>query len=558
MSRLPAGLLEGVLAYLRPLLLALALLITGTLTLWNAHLPGPDVMRDAIAGARRISRSRFARNSWPASLYQPAVARIPAQIDLAVLRCPRCRESLRAEGDQHLDCAQGHRFLIREGIPVLADVSRPVTPTTSLDLTVVVPARDEASNLQVLLPALQRVFRQLAIQGEVIVVGGAGDDATRTVAGEAGARWAPQREAGYGAALREGFAMALGRYLLTCDADLSHDPEIIVALWNARTDGEVVVASRYIEGGSAAVGIARRLLSRTMNRWLRRLLSLSVRDLSSGYRLYDAAVLAELAFTANDFSALEEILIQAYARGFRVQEIPFRYAPRRGSARNTRLLQVGWSYATTFARLWRLRNSIDSADYDYRAYDSVVPLQRAWQHRRHRLVMVLAAGAERVLDVGCGSSHILKDLPNAVGVDIQLHKLRYARQFGRPAVVASIFALPFADASFDCVVCSEVIEHVPGDPRLFHELARVLRPGGRLILGTPDYGRARWRFLEWFYARLAPGGYADEHITHYTRAGLIDTVGRHGFHVRGVHYVFGAELILDLRRGTVESLSRAA
>jgi 2-polyprenyl-3-methyl-5-hydroxy-6-metoxy-1,4-benzoquinol methylase len=39
------------------------------------------------------------------------------------------------------------------------------------------------------------------------------------------------------------------------------------------------------------------------------------------------------------------------------------------------------------------------------------------------------------------------------------------------------------------VICSEMLEHVPFDARIFTELARVLRPGGTLIVGTPDYGR---------------------------------------------------------------------
>src|SRR5207253_88977 len=91
----------------------------------------------------------------------------------------------------------------------------------------------------------------------------------------------------------------------------------------------------------------------------------------------------------------------------------------------------------------------------------------------------------------------------------------------------SIFELPFKDASFDCVICSEVIEHVPADEKVFSELLRVLEPGGRLILGTPDYDRWRWRALEWVYGKVSPGGYADEHITHYSRH-LPDAAERDG------------------------------
>ena len=50
----------------------------------------------------------------------------------------------------------------------------------------------------------------------------------------------------------------------------------------------------------------------------------------------------------------------------------------------------------------------------------------------------------------------------------------------------------------------------------------MLAPGGRLVLGTPDYSRWEWVYLEKLYGKVAPGAYADEHISHYTRDELIE------------------------------------
>jgi SAM-dependent methyltransferase len=135
-----------------------------------------------------------------------------------------------------------------------------------------------------------------------------------------------------------------------------------------------------------------------------------------------------------------------------------------------------------------------------------------------------------------------------IGLDIQLHKLRYASRYGNPLVHGSIFELPFADASFDCVICSEVVEHIPAQEKPFDELTRVLKTGGRLILGTPDYDRWRWRALEWVYGRLSPGGYADEHITHYSRANLGPYLQGKGFAIESVAYVGGSEMIFCLKK----------
>jgi len=115
-------------------------------------------------------------------------------------------------------------------------------------------------------------------------------------------------------------------------------------------------------------------------------------------------------------------------------------------------------------------------------------------------------------------------------------------------VRASAFALPFPDASFRCVLCSQVIEHVPIDSPILAELRRVLEPGGRLVLGTPDYDRWEWVWMERAYGFFKPGGYADEHISHYSYAGLVKYFTSLGWGHEGTRYVLRGELILAFRK----------
>ena len=95
------------------------------------------------------------------------------------------------------------------------------------------------------------------------------------------------------------------------------------------------------------------------------------------------------------------------------------------------------------------------------------------------------------------------------------------------------------------LVSSQLIEHVPYDRSIFLEMNRVLRPGGTLVIGTPDYGRAAWRITEWLYKVLLPYAYGDDHITHYTRASLADELARTGFAVRRTAYVLAGELVMQ-------------
>ena len=416
-------------------------------------------------------------------------------------------------------------------------------------LSVIIPALHEGRNLSLLLPEVRECLQTLGLLHEILVVTADVDAETRRACDANEAEVIVQVDSGYGGALLAGFARARGQYLLTMDADLSHAPTFIAHLWQERARAEIVIASRYVPGGSVRMPVSRHVLSRTLNAFFRRGLSVPVNDLSSGFRLFKADIVRGQAFTSRDFDILEEILVRGFCQGWRVCEVPFRYEPRRHGSSHARVLRVGWACLRTFISLWRSRNSILAADYDYRAYDGAIYLQRYWQRSRYRHVTELFAGNGPVLDVGCGSSRIIGALPpGSVAVDVLLRKLRFARRFGRRLVQASGFQLPFRDASFPCVVCSQVIEHVPKESPIIDELCRVLAPGGRLVLGTPDYARWQWVWMEKAYAMAAPGGYADEHIAHYRYDELVGMFERRGYRLEACRYILRGELIMAFRK----------
>jgi dolichol-phosphate mannosyltransferase len=426
---------------------------------------------------------------------------------------------------------------------------------TAPELAVIILAWNERENLELLLPALKETLEGLGTTWEIIVVDGGSRDGTAEAATSRGARVVLQRERGFGAALLEGFAATRARYIATMDADLSHRPVFLRDFWEQRHEAELLIASRYVPGGRSDTHWFRRLLSRILNTTYTRILSLPLHDISGNFRLYRRDVLAGLTIRARDFDALEEILIKVCAQAYRVRELPFHYQSRGSGQSHVRLLRFGWAYLTTLVRMWQLRNSVASADYDHRAFDSPIWLQRYWQRSRHRIALGYLRAARpgpgcSVLDIGCGSSRIIQDLPDAVGLDVLLPKLRFLRTRGhRQLAQGSAFALPFPDAAFDAVICSEVIEHVSDRPPLFEEMTRVLRPGGTLILGTPDYGRRLWWILEWLYGKILPGAYAHEHITHFSRASLAARLADFGYAVQELRYVGYCEMIFRATKG---------
>ncbi len=141
-------------------------------------------------------------------------------------------------------------------------------------------------------------------------------------------------------------------------------------------------------------------------------------------------------------------------------------------------------------------NETMAARHDIDAYyaDSH-PLVRWIEERRLRALVSLASvgPGEHVLEVGCGAGHVLERFAGVrrTGVDLSEHMLERARlRLGRnvPLVRATADVLPFPDAAFKTVVCTELLEHVPDPAAVIRELMRVAGPSGRVVVSVPNEG----------------------------------------------------------------------
>lgn len=416
-----------------------------------------------------------------------------------------------------------------------------------IEVSILMPALNEAKNLNVLLPELKTILNSIFKNYEIIIVDGGSKDESAEVAKANGCVFTKQRFPGFGGALKTGFCQAKGEYVITMDADLSHGPEFIERIWSKKDMADIIVASRYISSSSVEMPMVRYILSRILNILFTFGLSLPVKDISSNFRLYRRDILEGIRISSSNYDVLEEILLKLLAEGYTIYEVPFVYRPRPYGKSHVKLFKFAISYLKTFFSMWQLRNSIYFADYDVRAFYSRIFFQRWWQRRRYKIIMEYLEEKASILDIGCGTSKIIIDLPISVGVDIDLGKLRYLRKTNARLVNADGRKLPFKNSCFSTVICSELIEHIKGK-EIFKEFNRVLKKGGLLILGTPDYGRIYWPLIEKLYRFFHRGGYADKHITPYTSKELFAFLDKNDFEILQFDYIFKSELITKARK----------
>ncbi len=160
----------------------------------------------------------------------------------------------------------------------------------------------------------------------------------------------------------------------------------------------------------------------------------------------------------------------------------------------------------------------------------------------------------RALDVGCGLGRhafaIARSGAWVVALDLGADELRHVRAVVTAmlssgelaadsavpvALRGDILTLPFPDETFDVVVASEVLEHIPDDENAIAELARVLRRGGTLAVTVPRWGP---ECLNWLLSKeyhSVPGG----HVRIYRRSELRRRLRSCGLVPKGAHYAHG-------------------
>lgn len=203
---------------------------------------------------------------------------------------------------------------------------------------ILIPTLNEKENLEKLIPAIFGLMPGVS----VLVVDDNSSDGTHDLADGFKQSYGNFHilkrinHFGYGRSSIDGFKWAMERgynFLVTMDADFSHDFNAVPSLIDKLKDSDVVIGSRYVKGGGVTNwSFARRILSRFANFYVKTILGLSITDATTGFNAYRASCLSKInldAINSEGYSFLVEFKYRLFKTGCGVVEYPILFSERR-------------------------------------------------------------------------------------------------------------------------------------------------------------------------------------------------------------------------------------
>lgn len=377
-------------------------------------------------------------------------------------------------------------------------------------ITVVLPAYREEESIARVVTDVCHWLDAKAWNYEVIVVDDGSDDSTALRTQELTHRLPKvrlqrhEKNRGYGAALRTGIAAATHPLVLMMDADGQCPIDNLDVLLAALQTHDAAIGKRT----NRQDGWLRMVVSKAYNCVLRLFFALPNTDVNCPMKLCIREDLLRLPLRCDRFFAPAELLLLASEAGLLVAECPIHHVPRLAGKSSVSLWQttmllgefvrhivrpihatMRMPTADTFAQ-WNERHA---SQFDHEAYFSSSNVGIRWvgASRMRALTAPLQLHAHsRVLDIGCGDGSLLRALPacRKTGIDYSPTTVeRTQRALGATCDVLNMNAesMTFANASFDAVLCSEVLEHTLHPERVLREVERILAPGGMAVVSIP-------------------------------------------------------------------------
>ena len=329
----------------------------------------------------------------------------------------------------------------------------------------------------------------------------------------------------YGGNQKAGYEYAIARDLdivVMLHADGQYAPEVLpdllAPLENDQAD--MVFGSRMADGGKPLAGgmpkykyIGNKILT-----WLEnRIIGMNLSEFHSGYRLYSCAALKRVPFrqNSNEWHFDTDILIQFHEAGLRISEkpIPTYYGDEicyvNGISYAFNCLKAALTYRLHKAKLmYEPKFDIQGEHYTYKRADP-------YSSHSQILEWIDREQPSEVLEVGTATGFLSAEMKKrgcvVTGIEQDPQMAQIAQQHCDKMITADVEHLDFSQlGKYDAIVLGDVVEHLRNPQQFLREIAKFLKPGGKVLMSLPNVANI------WVRLNLLLGRF------NYTRVGILD------------------------------------
>jgi glycosyltransferase involved in cell wall biosynthesis/precorrin-6B methylase 2 len=426
----------------------------------------------------------------------------------------------------------------------------------SKKISAVIPVYNEAENIERVAGELKTLFDSGKLPYELIFINDGSGDATQEILNRLAVAdnnikfLRNEQRTGKSFSLLKGMDLVSGDIILIMDGDGQiniNDVSKILELIIGDEYLDIVIGSKYHPDSVCDLSPYRRLIGSSYNKLVTLVLGYNFTDIQAGMKALRTQSYRQLGrLKAKKFDLDLKLIAAAVEREMLIREVPISVKRREhGKSKVNKFFTSAVLIAQIIRIYFRQRFGKKNiyGNYQHRALASKNPVQRFWHRNKSALFRELDFVSPRdiLLDAGCGSGNFCfrfaGSCAKVYGVDVFADAVNFASKTARRNKVqnavfieAPLEKIPLENSSVDKIFLVDVIEHLRAPGHAIKELRRVLRPGGKLAVITPNYA-SYWKTLEnaMDLLNLAPRLKGSQHVTKFDIGTLSRFLEENGF-----------------------------